>query len=408
MLNHNKRFDYVIIGGGIIGLSIARNLLLDNPYVTIAIIEKENKIGLHGSGRNSGVLHSGIYYQQGSLKAKVCLEGARMMKDYCMENQLPIHNTGKIIIPTTNADHSTLNILYQRAMDNGASVQLINESELKKIEPEAYTATGQALFSPDTSVIDSTAIMEHLFNELKKKNVNFYFNCHCSKIDIKLKRLNTPKEGISYGHLINTAGLFSDKIALACGLSNRYTMVPFKGIYYELLAESSIKINHLIYPVPDMNMPFLGVHFTKSTSGKVYIGPTAIPALGRENYHGIQGMKLNELVTSLYYLGKQYLSNKQGFRNYANQEIPRLFKSQFLASAKSMVPKLTLNDLVPNAKVGIRAQLYDKEKKELVMDFLISKSENETHILNAVSPGFTSSFSLAKLITSTQDLICMA
>lgn len=405
---YNPSVDYLIIGAGIIGLSIARNLLECEPHAKIAIIEKEDNIGRHASGRNSGVLHSGIYYPQGSLKAKVCLEGSRLIQAYCDEYRLPINRIGKVIVPTNSVDGNALDTLYQRAKNNNAQVHLINETELKKIEPETRTATGFALFAPETCVIDSSELMQHLYTDLINKRISFYFNSPCLEIDTRLKKISTPKGSISYGHLFNASGLFADKIAQMCDLDSRYTMLPFKGIYQELSPNSQIKVNHLIYPVPDMNVPFLGIHFTKSVYEKVYIGPTAFPALGRENYQGLEGIKLKELTNTIKCIGKQYITNKQGFRSYAHQEIPRFFSSQFLTAAQSLVPRLNKSDLIGKAKVGIRAQLYDKQKNELVMDFLIEKTKNETHVLNAVSPAFTSSFSFAKLITSAYQSNSMA
>jgi L-2-hydroxyglutarate oxidase LhgO len=397
---HTFVVDYLIIGSGIMGLSIARELLQREPQAKIAIVEKESSIGLHASGRNSGVLHSGIYYPQDSLKARVCLDGSRLLQAYCDEFALPINRIGKVIVPTNESDGTSLNTLYQRALSNKAQIHLINETELKKIEPETRTATGFALFAPEACVIDSQAVMQHLFSDLQKK-VHFYLSSPCVEIDTNLKKIKTPQGSISYGHLFNTAGLFADKIAHKCAIAARYTMIPFKGIYHALKKDSPIKINHLVYPVPDMNVPFLGVHFTKSSSGTVYVGPSAIPALGRENYIGIDGLKINELINTVKCLGKQYCSNKQGFRAYAHQEIPRVFKSKFLNAAQGLIPQIKKNDLITNSKVGIRAQLYDKQSNELVMDFLIEKTQNETHVLNAVSPAFTSAFSFAKLIIRT-------
>jgi L-2-hydroxyglutarate oxidase LhgO len=174
-------------------------------------------------------------------------------------------------------------------------------------------------------------------------------------------------------------------------------------MYYELAKKSQIKINHLIYPVPDMNVPFLGVHFTKSIDGKVYIGPTAIPVLGREHYHGLKGIKLSETLEVFSEISKLYFKNKQGFRYYAHQEIPRFIKSRFIASAKSMVPSIKEDDIIKSTKVGIRAQLYDKQKQELAMDFIVKSTSNATHVLNAVSPAFTSSFSFAKYVVGTAN-----
>ena len=392
--------DYVIIGAGIVGLSIARELVRQYPQAKIALLEKESEIGLHASGRNSGVLHSGIYYEEASLKARFCLEGAKAMAAYCDEHQLPINRIGKVIVAQKKTDGPVLEMLYQRALKNGAQVSLLRESDLRKIEPEVFTATDLALFSPETAVVDPKAILSHLYHNLVKNKVDIYFNSCCSQINAKQKKINIGGRVISYGHLFNSAGLYADKIAKACGLDDRYIMIPFKGLYYQLASSSLINIKHLIYPIPDMNMPFLGIHFTKSIDGKIYIGPTAIPSLGREQYQGLKGLNMKETRDTFIALAQQYFTNKQGFRSYTHQELSRFIKPCFLASARSLVPNLTKNDMLKSPKVGIRAQLLDKFKRELVMDFVVSNTENETHVLNAVSPAFTSAFSFAKYIIS--------
>ena len=292
--------DFVIIGAGIVGLSTARELKQQFPSASIAFIEKEAKIGLHASGRNSGVLHAGIYYKPGSLKARFCLEGARAMAAYCDEYQLPIHRVGKIIVTTKPDEGSVLEMLQQRAIQNGANVRLITRSELKDLEPEAYSATEHALFSPETSVVDPKAILKHIYQSLVEQKVLFYFNEAHTQIDTQVKQVTLADGGhLSYGHLFNTAGLYADDIAKRCGLTDQYTMIPFKGLYYEMKPNTNIRINHLIYPVPDMHVPFLGVHFTKSIDNKVYLGPTAIPVLGREHYTGFEGIKLKEALDTI-------------------------------------------------------------------------------------------------------------
>lgn len=395
--------DYAIIGAGIIGLSLARELRERDPAAKIVILEKEDSIGRHASGRNSGVLHSGIYYKEGSLKAQFCLNGSRAMAAYCDEHGLPISRTGKVIVPLQESDAPVLTMLYERARHNGADVRLIQRDELRRIEPKVRTATNEALFSPETSVVDPKAILSHLHHTLTKSGVEFYFNSFClnANVHTKEKKLTIGTKSIAYGHLFNAAGLYADTVAKACGLLDRFSMIPFKGLYYELRPTSFLDIRHLIYPVPDLNVPFLGVHFTKSIDGKVYIGPTAIPALGREHYRGFEGINMKEALSTVLELSQQYLSNKQGFRTYAHNEVLRFLKSRFVASAQALIPDLTMHDVIKSPKVGIRAQLFDKEKRELVMDFMVNHTENETHVLNAVSPAFTSAFSFAKWIVDT-------
>lgn len=396
--------DFAIIGAGILGLTIARELRTRYPAAKIVILEKENEIGLHASGRNSGVLHAGIYYKKDSLKAKFCLEGLRAITKYCKDHNLPIDNIGKIILPTNQTEEKIVTNLYEHAKANGATVRMLSKSELLTMEPLATTNTELALYSPETSVIAPKTILNHIYQSLLKDDVTFHFNTKCTKFLVSEKKIIVNNRPLSYGHLFNTAGLYADKVAKSCGLNEKYMIIPFKGMYYELKPTAKININHLIYPVPDMNVPFLGVHFTKSIDGTIYVGPSAIPVLGRENYQGLNGVNLRETLAVFAQLGQQYLSNKQGFRNYAHQEVPRFLKSHFVAAAQTMLPNLKLDNLIKSKKVGIRAQLFNKQKKELAMDFIVHNTNYATHVLNAVSPAFTSSFSFAKYVVDTAHI----
>ena len=395
--------DFVVIGAGILGLSIASKLYDQYPNAKIIVIEKENAVGLHASGRNSGVLHSGIYYPPESLKANLCTRGSRMMLQYCKEHALPFSQLGKVIIPTSTSDADTLKLLYERGMANGVQVDFINESQLRELEPATHSVTGNALFVAETTVVDPLAIVQHLYEDLRAKGVVFHLNACCRKINIRARKIELGTMELSYRHLVNTAGLYADKIAEICGIKNKYTMLPFKGLYYELSKQSTIKVNRLIYPVPDMNVPFLGVHFTKTVYGKIYAGPTAIPALGREQYSGLKGMKLGEAANALYHLFRQYKLDQQGFRTYAHNEIARFLKPKFVSAAKLLIPATTMQDLALSKKVGIRAQLLDISNRKLVMDFLTEQTNNETHILNAVSPAFTSAFSFSDYVVGLID-----
>lgn len=390
--------DFVIVGAGILGLSIAFELRKKYPKDKILLLDKECELGLHASGRNSGILHAGIYYKSDSLKAKFCLDGLREMAQYCETNKLPINKIGKIILPTNAQEEIVLQDLYKRSQANGSKARLINNDELREMEPYANCTAKNAIFSPETAVIAPKKVVSYLYQSLQSQGVQFKFNSLCDKFLVKQKKLFVNNQEINYGHLFNTAGLYSDVVARACGISDEYTMLPFKGMYYELNKASAIKVNHLIYPVPDMNVPFLGVHFTKSIDGKIYIGPTAIPVLGREHYSGFNGINIGEALKIFSYVGLQYFTNKQGFRNYAHQEIPRFIKKYFITQAQAMIPNLKSSDIIKSKKVGIRAQLYDTKNRELAMDFIVRNAENSTHILNAVSPAFTSSFSFAKYV----------
>jgi L-2-hydroxyglutarate oxidase LhgO len=394
-----KNYDLIIIGAGITGLSVAREKILGSPDCKILILEKEKIIGLHGSGRNSGVLHSGIYYPTDTLKAKFCTEGSALMSDYCKENNLPILECGKVILPTKIEDESQIDLLYERGINNGATVKIISQEELSEIEPEAKTVTNRALYSPNTSVVDPHAILNQVKFDLEKSGVTILFNERVISANPDASTVETNKKNsFKYGHLINCTGQYSDVVSKVFNVGRQYTLLPFKGFYYGLSKTSNIKLNGLVYPVPDLNMPFLGIHSVKLVNGSVYFGPTAIPAFGREHYQGFEGVNVKDASSITYHLLRQYISNKKGFRAYTHQEASRFLKSEFLKSMQNLIPNLSSNDLVTSQKVGIRAQLLDKGRNELVMDFLVEKKDNTTHVLNAVSPAFTSAFSFAKYI----------
>jgi L-2-hydroxyglutarate oxidase len=394
-------FDFVIVGGGITGLAVVRALQERHSGSSFLILEKEGCSGAHSSGRNSGVLHSGIYYKEDSLKAKFCAEGRRLMAEYCQENNLPLDPMGKVIVPTRPEDDPLVDMLYKRAQANGATAEIIDSNELKKIEPFVRSASGRALYSPKTSVVDPNAVLNCLLKSMKDKKVSVHFEERVERISDNT--IFTDKGRYGFGHLVNCAGAYADKIARHFGIASEYTMLPFKGLYYKLSSDSGIKLNGLVYPVPDLNVPFLGVHTIKSIDGTNYFGPTAIPAFGRENYQGFTGVKVGEALDTSWQIFQQYLRNQQGFRNYAHAEAFRFFKSRFAEAARKLIPDLDKKHLLKCAKVGIRGQLLNKNTHELMMDFLVENAENSTHVLNIVSPGFTSSFSFAKYIADKAE-----
>jgi L-2-hydroxyglutarate oxidase LhgO len=392
-----KRFDFLIVGAGIMGLAIAHELRKRHPASSIALLEKESALGKHASGRNSGVLHSGIYYSAGSLKAKLCAEGAREMAAYCEEHKLPLQRSGKVILPVEKDQDSQIEILMSRAAANGAVAYVIQQDELSKIEPYAVSCTGRALHSPNTALVNPLAILNHLEQNLQSTGVSFFKNAKVEHIQAQDALIKTPEADFSYGYLFNTAGVFADVIAKEFGIAQKYSILPFRGSYYQLSEKSKVQINSLIYPVPDLRVPFLGVHFMRTIDDHTYMGPSATPALGRENYQRLKGISLKEAGSIAKFIGQQYLKT-QGFRALVRQEARRMLRRNFAKDAQKMVPQIREEDLVPSTKVGIRAQLLDLEKQELVMDFLVEHTKNSTHILNAVSPGFTSSLRFARYV----------
>jgi (S)-2-hydroxyglutarate dehydrogenase len=370
---------FLIVGAGIIGLTIGREIL-QRGHGDVIILEKEPGPGFHASGRNSGVLHAGIYYSADSLKARFCIEGNRMMKEFCRKKNLPMVESGKVIVAPTEHQQSGLHELKKRADRNGAMVRLIGKKELARLEPYAFTHK-DALHSPNTAVIDPHKILYALQQEILDSG--------------KAKILySTPfkKEGFKFERLINAAGTYADRIAHQFDLGQEYRIQPFKGTYHQII--SSDLVNGNIYSVPDLKNPFLGIHFCKNVHGQVTLGPTAIPALSRENYGVLEN--LDQETISILYRDTILFMQNPAFRNAATVQLKKYSRRVLFEEAHAMVPELQLEDLQPSSKVGIRAQLVHWPSRELVTDFLLLQNERSLHILNAVSPAFTSSMAFAK------------
>ncbi len=398
--------EIVIIGGGIVGLTIAYQIIERGISKNIIILEKESNLGLHTSGRNSGVLHAGIYYKPGSLKAKVCIEGAKRLKKWIKDRDLTINPCGKIIIPTKSDQDSQLDLLFQRGIKNGAKVEFIDNKKLNQIQPNTKSITNRALWSPQTTVVNPLEIINQLEKELKDKGVIFIKGSQIRKINKKETKIYTNDNSIfSYKYFFNCAGLQSDRVAHMCNVGKNLTILPFKGLYWRIIKNEKFDIKTNIYPVPDLSVPFLGVHFTPSGDKKnIFIGPTATVAFGRENYKFSEGIEPFMLISNLFILSKQYLMNKNKFRQYVHQQSLQAFEPFLIQSAQNLVPSIQLKDIEISEKIGIRAQLFDNKKMSLVDDFICTNDENSTHVLNAVSPAFTSSFSLADLIINYSKL----
>lgn len=385
--------DIVICGAGILGLTIARELVASGAE-SIIIFDKEDGLGYHASGRNSGVLHAGIYYDPGTMKAKMCLTGNQRMQAYCEERNLPLFKSGKVIVTRDASELDTLDELERRAKANGGTVSMIDEKQLAEIEPNAKTCE-RALHSPLTAVVDPKAILQAMREELESSGkVRFFFDTRF--LSTGKNKVKTTQGDLGYGLFINAAGAYSDKVAQSFGIAKNYRLLPFKGIYRVLKKPAADKIKGSIYPVPNIKNPFLGVHFTRSVHGDVYVGPTAIPALSRENYGILKGID-PEVFAILLRDAHMFFENEK-FRGVALEEPRKYFFKYFFEDAAKLVKHLAPNDVAPSSKVGIRPQLVDIESNELVMDFLVEKHENTVHILNSISPAFTSSMYFAEMV----------
>lgn len=389
-------FDFVIIGAGIVGLTVASEIVKRHPKATVAVLEKESAPGLHASGRNSGVLHCGIYYGSDTLKAKVCAEGARLMVAYAEAEGIAVNRCGKVIIATSEAQLPTVEKLMGNARDNNILAERIDAQQLKEIEP--FAASGPAaIYCPSTAVIDSTVVLARIKDKLVQQGTTFLFDCTFQSVK-RRGCIQTNQGDISYGFLVNCAGAYADTVAKAYGLASEYALVPFKGIYWKLSKAANHKVRANIYPVPDVSMPFLGVHLTRVISDEVYVGPTAIPAFGRENYGLLQGMSLAESAAIGYQLAGMYLRNENNFRKLAHLEMGKYSKKNFLEAAKALMPSLNAEDMVPTPKAGIRPQLVNTKTRRLEMDYILANTDDSLHVLNAISPAFTGSLAFAELI----------
>lgn len=399
-----SNYDYVVIGAGIVGLTLAYTLNKQEPKSKILIIEKESELGVHASGRNSGVLHSGIYYEPNTLKAKLCTKGHTLLKNYILDNNLPLNQCGKVVVCPDEKSVTTLNTIHSRAKQNGVNIKQIDELELKQLEPLAKTTGNKALWVPDTAVFDPKSILNQLLNSLTANKVEVLFNSLITNFDVKNCQVKVKNKtthnyiNINYGHLFNTAGLFADEIAQKFDL-NQYTILPFKGIYHYINNSAKFDLQKLIYPTPNIDLPFLGVHITKNINNQILIGPSAFPAFGRENYQLLKNLKVNDISNIFFHLLKQYYYNKNSFRNFVHYEIKNFLSHNFYYNNLcKLMPAISKQDISKKSKVGIRAQLVDLERNTLVMDLLVKNKYNTTHVLNAVSPAFTCSFALAEYL----------
>ena len=379
--------DFLVIGGGVIGLNISRQLRRLYPGSSVHLLEKEADCGLHASGRNSGVLHAGFYYSPDSLKAKFTWQGNRLLTQYCEAKGIPLNKCGKLVVARDRADHAGLDELVRRGQANGIPLDSISAEEAKAIEPRVKTCD-RAMFSPATSTVDPTLVMGAMKKDALQEGVQLH--CGVRYLTSTKKRVVTTAGVFDVGYVVNAAGLYADRIAREYGFSEHYRILPFKGLYlYSSEPSKAIRTN--IYPVPDLKNPFLGVHFTVAASGKIKIGPTAIPGLWREHYGGIANFHWDEfLEVALRGMGLLATSNFD-FKTLAMRELTKYSKSTMVALASELAEGIKPEHYQTWGKPGIRAQLVDIKKRKLEMDFVLEGNEHSMHVLNAVSPAFTCS-----------------
>lgn len=394
-MSSNKRI--AVVGGGLIGLATAYKLLLKYPNIQLDLFEKEEGPGKHQSGRNSGVLHCGLYYKPGSLKAKLAVEGIQEMTNFCRTHEIDHEICGKVVVASSESQEVTLKELAERGKQNGLDgLKFLNKQELKEREP--FVAATQALLVPQEGIVSYKGVMLKLVQLIQDRGGKVHFNSKVSEIDalkdgsIKISLENF--EGV-YDRVVNCTGLFSDRTYQSFTKKERpLRIVPFRGEYLMLKPAVNHLVNHLIYPVPDINYPFLGVHFTRLIGGEREVGPNAVLAFKREGYSNTD-FSLNDSIDSLTYIGLiQFL--RKNFSFAMGEFASSLFVSSFIAKAKALIPDVSA-DMLVKGTAGVRAQAMDA-KGNLLMDFNIERVGNQIHVLNAPSPGATSSLAIASYI----------
>ena len=388
-------FDFLVIGGGVIGISIARELKSRNPNSGVCILEKEHQCGLHASSRNSGVLHAGFYYTADSLKARFTKEGNQRLTKYCEVKNLALKKCGKLVVAQNESELVWLDELMTRARNNGVPLELITDEESQAIEPRAKTYQ-KALFSPTTASINPTELVKSLLSDAIQEGVQLKTNTQYIH-RVGKSSIKTSNGIFEAKYIINAAGLYADKIGRDFNFSKDHRILPFKGLYLYSNEPLGALSTH-IYPVPDLTNPFLGVHFTITSDDKIKIGPTAIPAFWREQYQGWSNFNMPELTEIILRQAGLFLSSNFDFKALAFRELKKYSKPLLVSLATKLAKGVDIKHYRQWGLAGIRAQLLNIRKKELEMDFVLEGDKQSMHILNAISPGLTCALPFADYV----------
>jgi 2-hydroxyglutarate dehydrogenase len=395
-----ERCDIAVIGAGIVGLAAARELARRHPQASIAVVDKEPEIGRHQTGRNSGVIHAGIYYKPGSLKAQLCVSGARELYDFCDRHGIAAERCGKLIVALDESELPGLDELERRGRANGVpGLRRLGREELLELEPHA--AGIAALHSPNTGIVDFTAVARALRAELEEAGGRVVLGTEVTGISPNGRGLKIAHAGgiLSAGHALVCAGAWSDRLAVQAGAPAEPRIVPFRGAYLRLRPERRHLVRSLIYPVPDPRLPFLGVHLTRHAGGDVLVGPTALLAGGRDAYR-LRDIRARDLATTLSWPGTPRMMRR--FWRTGLQEIAHALSRRALArTAARYVPELTAGDLEPGW-AGVRAQALGRDGA-LVDDFIFSATDRALHVRNAPSPAATSSLAIGRHVADRAE-----
>jgi (S)-2-hydroxyglutarate dehydrogenase len=391
------KYDIIIVGGGIVGLGTALNLISSNPKFRVLVLEKEPQVATHQTGNNSGVIHSGLYYKPGSLKARNCIHGYNLLLDFCRQNDIPFDLCGKIVVATSEQELPLLKNLYDRGHQNGLKdFKMLSAEALKEYEPHVAGLAG--FFVPQTGIVDYKVVAEKYAELIRQKGGQINLGEKVTDIRLGQSEVTAVTDRSSYTGtlLINCAGLYSDKIARLTTPDLNVMIIPFRGEYYKLKKEKEYLVKNLIYPVPDPNFPFLGVHFTRMMKGGVEAGPNAVLAFRREGYRK-SDINLRELSETLTWPGFQKVAKKY-WRTGMGEMYRSFSKAAFTKALQKLIPEIQETDLVEGG-AGVRAQACDRTGG-LVDDFLIIEKQQVINVCNAPSPAATSSLAIGEAVAA--------
>ena len=400
----NKEYDQIIIGAGIVGISLGLALLERDPNRKVLIVDKEERAGVHASGRNSGVLHAGFYYSPDSLKAKFCRLGNLELRKFCKENNLQILETGKVVVCQDKQDVARLEELYRKGVANGVSIEILDSKDLEKIEPAAQTVD-KFIWSPTTAVGNPKDVIKKLAEKFTKSGGSFLFNTQVELIEKDNEVLVITKhETYNAKSIINSAGAYAADLAKQVSVGTEYVCLPFLGAYKKSKLIST-NPKRLVYPVPNPVNPFLGVHTTITLNNEIKIGPTAFPVIGKEQYKLIDGFNLKELAEFFTSTTALLKSDSVDLLSLAKEEALKLFTKPLLKRTRKLSSTLDSNNDWVKYPSGIRAQIINTKTKAIEMDYIVESDKNVVHILNAVSPGWTSAIPFAHWVVENQPLL---
>ena len=388
-------YDYVVLGGGIVGVSTALSLIDKHPDKKILLIDKESSFAKHQTGHNSGVIHSGVYYQPGSLKAQFCREGLKETINFCSINNIPYEQCGKLLVATNQVELKRMHELHERSKSNEISVEVLDQKQLNEIEPNIMGIS--ALFVKSTGIVDYKLITKKMSEEFESKGGEFLLNSEVVSLEEDKEKIKiiTSSESLNTKYLICCAGLMADRVARLLNIKINFQIIPFRGEYFRLPIKHNSLIKHLVYPIPDPDLPFLGVHLTKMIDGTITVGPNAVLGFKREGYNKLN-FSLRDTIEFLSFKGFHRVI-KKNLKSGIYEMKNSIFKQGYLKEVQKYSPNIKINDLEPYP-AGIRARAV-LEDGTLVHDFLFAESKRSIHVCNAPSPAATSAIPIGKYIT---------